>query len=226
MTQYVDGSCNPDNDTSPRLVLTPAELFYALKFLDEQTVRAIFAHVNPGVLAAILKACQAKDKDAFCHIVKANEVRPSDQLLDYLIAGIRELSLSGIMSLFPSEPSERIKLLDAMNSNPVGDVLNNPRRIGKASLCRCNTSGDSPHAARNAEGAAPDGHKTCCCHFNHLNHYNDYEEYFTQRPHGLDAPFRPSLSSARRLLPRKRRDKERCHPLTDREGIRQGTHLS
>ena len=123
MTQYVDGSCNPDNDTSPRLVLTPAELFYALKFLDEQTVRAIFAHVNPGVLAAILKACQAKDKDAFCHIVKANEVRPSDQLLDYLIAGIRELSLSGIMSLFPSEPSERIKLLDAMNSNPVGDVF-------------------------------------------------------------------------------------------------------
>lgn len=123
MTQYVDVSWDSEDETHTQLVLTPLELFYAITFLNEPTVRAIFAHVGPGVLEEVLKAYHAKDKNAFCHIVKAKEVRPSDKLLDYLIAEKRELSLSGIMSLLPSEPSERIKLLDALNNNPVEDIF-------------------------------------------------------------------------------------------------------
>lgn len=123
MMQYVNDPLESDDKTHSRLVLTPLELFYALTFLNEPVVRIIFAHVSSGVLDDILKAYQAKDKNAFYHIIKSNEINPSDQLLDYLIAGTREFSLSGIMSLFPSESSERVKLLDAMNDNPVGDII-------------------------------------------------------------------------------------------------------
>jgi hypothetical protein len=123
MKQYVDDSWDSEDESQTQLVLTPLELYYALTFLNEPTVRVIFAHVSPGVLEDLLKAYQANDKDVFCHLIKAHEVYPSNQLLDYLVTGTRELSLSGIMSLFPSDPSERIKLLDAMNDDPVGDIF-------------------------------------------------------------------------------------------------------
>lgn len=123
MTQYVDDSWNSEDDSHTQLVLTPLELFYALTFLNEPTVRVIFAHVSPGILEDVLRAYQSNDKDTFCHLIKTNGVHPSNQLLDYLVAGTREFSLSGIMSLFPSDPSERVKLLDAMNDDPVGDVF-------------------------------------------------------------------------------------------------------
>lgn len=123
MKQYVDTLWDSEEDPHTQLVLTPLELYYALTFLNEPTVRVIFAHVGPGVLEDILKTYQANDKDAFCHLIKTNDVYPSNQLLDYLVVGTGGLSLSGIMSLFPSDPSERIKLLDAMNDNPVGNVF-------------------------------------------------------------------------------------------------------
>ena len=123
MKQYVDASWDSEDESPTQLVLTPLELYYALTFLNEPTVRAIFAHVSPGVLEDILKAYHSKDKDSFCYLIKTNEVRPSCQLLDYLNAGADEHSLSGIMSIFPSDPSERIRVLDAMNDNPMGEVF-------------------------------------------------------------------------------------------------------
>lgn len=123
MKQYVDAAWDSEDESHTQLVLTPLELYYALSFLNESAVRVIFAHVSPGVLEDILKAYHAKDRDAFCYIIKTNEIHPSDQLLDYLNAGANEHSLSGIMSIFPSNPSERIRLLDAINDNPVGEVF-------------------------------------------------------------------------------------------------------
>ncbi len=123
MTQYVDASWDSEDDSHTQLVLTPIELYYALTLLNEPAVRVIFAHVSPGILEDVLRAYQSNDKDAFCHLIKTNGIHPSNQLLDYLVAGTRELSLSGIMSLFPSDPSERIKLLDAMNDDPVGGIF-------------------------------------------------------------------------------------------------------
>lgn len=123
MKQYVDASWDSEDESPTQLVLTPLELYYALTFLNEPTIRVIFAHVGPGVLEDILKAYHAKDKDAFCYLIKANEIHPSDQLLDYLNAEADEHSLSGIMSIFPSDPTERIRVLDAMNDNPMGEVF-------------------------------------------------------------------------------------------------------
>lgn len=123
MKQYVDTPWDSEDDSHTQLALTPLELYYALTFLDEPTVRAIFAHVSPGILEDVLRTYQSNDKDAFCRLIKTNGVHPSNQLLDYLVVGTGGLSLSGIMSLFPSDPSERIKLLDAMNANPVEDVF-------------------------------------------------------------------------------------------------------
>lgn len=123
MTQYVDVSWDSEDESHTQLVLTPLELYYALNFLNEPTVRVIFAHVSPGVLEDILKAYHAKDKDAFCYLIKTNGVHPSEKLLDYLAAGTEKFSLSGIMSLFPSDSSELVKLMDAMNDNPMGGVF-------------------------------------------------------------------------------------------------------
>lgn len=123
MKQYVDASWDSEDESPTQLVLTPLELYYALTFLNEPTVRAIFAHVSPGVLEDILKAYHTKDMDAFCYLIKTNDVHPSDQLLDYLNTETDEHSLSGIMSIFPSDPSERIRVLDAMNDNSMGEVL-------------------------------------------------------------------------------------------------------
>lgn len=123
MKQYIDASWDSEDESPTQLVLTPLELYYALTFLNEPTVRVIFAHVSPGVLEDILKAYQAKDKDAFCYLIKTNEITPSDQLLNYLNAGANEYSLSDLMSIFPSDPSERIRVLDAMNDKPVGEVF-------------------------------------------------------------------------------------------------------
>lgn len=123
MKQYVDASWDTEDESHTQLLLTPLELYYALSFLNEPTVRIIFAHVSPGVLEDILNAYHAKDKDAFCYLIKTNEIHPSDKLVNFLNAEANEYSLSGIMSIFPSDPSERIRLLDAMNDNPVGEVF-------------------------------------------------------------------------------------------------------